>query len=208
MWLLEHAFEEDGRKWPPGRQPPKPRVHVTVVEPFDYVRKDMAVPATAEDRNRFAANLRPHVKEGGTATVTDRSYADALMVLASARPRLVFDAIAIDARGNSRDALEAMVLAWQMVRRGGGVLSVSNYTHSLERDARCPRRGIDAFMDAYSDDLRVLATQWHVFMARLARPRTIARCASEFFPIDDDDDDEKNAPMAVVRRRRIERGMP
>lgn len=181
LWLLESAFRADGRRWPARSASPPLSCHVTVVEPFDYARPDRTKPVPAPERRRLMDNLGPYVVRGDARVIVDRSYAD---VLTSSVQEAVYDAVAIDARGNSRDALQTMVLAWPHVRRGGGVMIVSNYTFSKEHDARCPRRGIDAFMDAYSDDLRVLATQWHVFIARLRVPRVVPGCASEYFPND------------------------
>lgn len=183
LWLLELAFKPDGREWPTkpaslARDVPR----LTIVEPFDYKREDMTRPVPKEERARFKDNLAEYVRAGQARVVIDRSYVSVIKDLSCSTRPVMYDAIAIDARGNSREVLEAMAMAWPMLRRGGGVMIVTNYTYSSERDSRCARRGIDAFMDAYSDDLRVLATQWHVFLVRLARPRRIPVCTSEYFP--------------------------
>lgn len=188
IWLLEHAFKADGRDWPvmdvsasASDQLQVP--HVTVVEPF---YPSFGVVRPRSERVRFAVNLRGHVIAKRARVIVDRSYVDVLRQLqreSSASSAQFYDAITIDATGNSRQVLEAMVVAWPLLRPGGGVMVVSNYTYSSERDSRCPRRGIDAFLEAYSDDLRVLATQWHVFIARLPSPRKLSHCSSEYFPV-------------------------
>lgn len=182
LWLLEEAFKADGREWPTPDASRTIRVpHLTIVEPFDYKRVDMTRPVPSAERARFRDNLAPHVHAGQASVIKDRAYPSVLHDLSCSSRPVTYDAITIDARGNARQVLEAMVMAWPMLRRGGGLMIVTNYTYSSERDSRCPRRGIDAFLDAYSDDLRVLATQWHVFIARLARPRRIAVCTSEYY---------------------------
>ncbi len=125
-------------------------------------------------RGTFAANTAPfrgRVKLRPTA---------ALAAMRAARKELgAYDVVYIDAR-SSRHALETAVLAFPLLAPGG-VLVLTNYTHSKERDARCPRRGIDGFVDAYSGDLRVLRNGFHTFLERRVKPLPSPPCFSEYF---------------------------
>lgn len=91
-----------------------------------------------------------------------------------------FDVVYVDATGGAADTLEQAVLAFRLVRPGG-VLVLTNYTHSREHDARCPRRGIDAFLDAFTYEARVLHSAWHVFVQRRPEPLPRPPCLSEYY---------------------------
>jgi hypothetical protein len=156
--------------------------HLTVVEPLadasDCVGFRGRAVFNPAQRANLVANLAPYAAAGRATLAPGRlSFADFL--LRDKTP--AYRAVVLDARGNSRLTLECLVLAWRRLQPGG-VLCVTNYTHSKERDARCPRRGIDAFIDSYADDLQVLATQWHVFLLKLpGGPRATGPCRSEYF---------------------------
>lgn len=90
-----------------------------------------------------------------------------------------FDLVAVDCTWGARGSLEALVRAFPMLAPGG-VLVATNYTHSREHDASCPRRGIDAFLDCYVDQVRVVLTRWHVFARRRAAPLALQPCFSEY----------------------------
>jgi hypothetical protein len=89
------------------------------------------------------------------------------------------DVIYIDT-DSSAQALEAMVRAFPYLKPGG-VMVVTNYTHNKEHDARCPRVGIDAFLNSYTDTIKVLRTSWHVFIERRKTSLNKGSCYSEYF---------------------------
>ena len=90
-----------------------------------------------------------------------------------------FHLVYIDTQ-SSRHALETAVLAFPLMRPGG-VMVLTNYTHSKEHDARCPRRGIDAFTDAYASEIKVLRSGFHFFLQRRVTPLEAKPCQSEYF---------------------------
>ena len=94
-----------------------------------------------------------------------------------------FDFVFVDAQ-SSRHALEAATLAFPLLRRGptGGVMAITNYTHGRLHDGACPRKGIDAFLDTYAIDLKVLRSAFHVLFERRARALDLpGPCRSEYF---------------------------
>ena len=92
-----------------------------------------------------------------------------------------FDLVTIDPPGSARSALELMVLAFPLLKPGG-VMVVDDYTWSKEHDGRCPRGGVDAFLAAYAQDVRVVHAGWQVVLERRAEPLPLGRCLSEYYP--------------------------
>ena len=120
-------------------------------------------------------------------------HADALVALRTAKA--TFDFVYIDAQ-SSKHAMEAATLAFPMLRRGGGVMAITNYTHGKLHDAACPRRGIDGFLDAYVTDLKVLRSAFHVFVERRAVAFALPfPCRAESF-----DGEEKDEVKCVGRK--------
>ena len=99
--------------------------------------------------------------------------------MAVARSRPSFDFIYVDTTG-SRQALDTAVVAFPMLAPGG-VMCFTNYVNNKEHDQRCPRRGIDAFVDCYASDVRVLRSAFHYFLERRVSPLPRTPCHSEFF---------------------------
>jgi hypothetical protein len=92
-----------------------------------------------------------------------------------------YDIVYIDAR-SSLQALEALVLVLPLMKKQG-ILVVTNYVHSKEHDTRCPRRGIDAFMDIFSSEVKVLSNRFHTFMQKRSTSlRPGGPCYSEAYP--------------------------
>lgn len=93
-----------------------------------------------------------------------------------------FDLIYIDSSTHSQHVLEQAVLAWPLLKPKG-ILIFDDYTASKEHDNRCPKPGIDSFLDAYADDLHVMFARWQVFVMKLEKPRHRKRCKSEYYDI-------------------------
>lgn len=125
-------------------------------------------------RGTFAANTAPF-----RGRVKLRPTAALVAMRAAKKEQGAYDVVYIDTR-SSKHAMETAVLAFPLLAPGG-VLVFTNYTHSKERDARCPRRGIDGFIDAYSNDLKVLRNGFHTFLERRVKPLPHAPCFSEYF---------------------------
>jgi SAM-dependent methyltransferase len=91
-----------------------------------------------------------------------------------------FDVVVVDHTRNAADTLELAILALRALRPGG-VLVLTNYTHAREHDVRCPRPGIDAFLDTFAHELRVLQTAWHTFVQKRVDKLPLPPCMSEQF---------------------------
>jgi hypothetical protein len=143
----------------------------TVLDAFEYAPcvSYKGVPLLNPDvRKTFDRNMRP--------------YRSRIVVKPPASLRTLkveFHIVYIDTR-SSRHALETAVLAFPLLRPGG-VMVLTNYTHSKEHDARCPRRGIDAFTDAYASEIKVLRSGFHFFLQRRVAPLKSQPCHSEYF---------------------------
>jgi len=60
-----------------------------------------------------------------------------------------FDCIYIDADHRAAGVLEDAVLSWRLLK-GGGIMILDDYGWNLyENPFKCPKRGIDAFLDAF-----------------------------------------------------------
>jgi len=105
-----------------------------------------------------------------------------------------YDLVYVDAR-SSRHALECAVLAFPLLRQGGGVMAVTNYVHNRRHDAACPRRGVDAFLDSYAAEVKVLSSGFHVFLERRDVPFDLGPCRSEYY-------DGEEAPFPVCKKPR------
>jgi hypothetical protein len=60
-------------------------------------------------------------------------------------------------------------------------LIFDDYTTSKEHDNRCPKRGIDSFLDTFADELHVAYARWQVVVRKLKKPRAKKTCNSEYF---------------------------
>lgn len=98
-------------------------------------------------------------------------------------PRILkeaFDIIYIDADRHSQNVLEDGVLCFALLKPGG-LMIFDDYTSNKEHDNRCPKQAIDAFMDIYATDIRVLHTRWQVIIQKRVKPLPRKPCKSEFY---------------------------
>lgn len=91
-----------------------------------------------------------------------------------------FDIVYIDASRHSQNVLEDAVLCFPLIKPGGLII-FDDYTYSREHDNRCPKQGIDAFLNAYANDVRVLLTRWQVIAQKRVNPLPHKECKSEFY---------------------------
>jgi predicted O-methyltransferase YrrM len=90
------------------------------------------------------------------------------------------DFMYIDAIGDARGTLEAAVLAWPLLRTHGMIV-FDDYTHDRAHGPACPRPGIDAFLDAYAHELKMLHASWQAMLIKRAKKLPVAGCFSEFY---------------------------
>jgi predicted O-methyltransferase YrrM len=91
-----------------------------------------------------------------------------------------YDVIYIDADLHSASVMEHAVLAFPLLKPGG-LLIFDDYTYSMQRDNRCPKQAIDAFINAYAEDIRVITARWQVVIQKRKHPRARKPCRSEFY---------------------------
>lgn len=91
-----------------------------------------------------------------------------------------YDVIYIDADLHSSSVMEHAVLAFPLLKPGGYII-FDDYTYSKHRDNRCPKQAIDAFINAYADDIRVITARWQVVVQKHKHPRPHKPCRSEFY---------------------------
>lgn len=91
-----------------------------------------------------------------------------------------FDIIYIDADHHASHVLEDAILAFPLLKKGG-LLIFDDYTYSKEHDNRCPKQGIDAFLNAYAEDIHVIYSKWQVVLQKRPMSRPKKPCKSEFY---------------------------
>lgn len=91
-----------------------------------------------------------------------------------------FDLIYIDASRHSKNVLEDAILALPLLKVGGYMV-FDDYTSSKDHDYVCPKKGIDAFLDIFHDDLKVENTSWQVILRKKQPKRAPKACHSELF---------------------------
>jgi predicted O-methyltransferase YrrM len=91
-----------------------------------------------------------------------------------------FDFIYIDASRHSKNVLEDAILALPLLKVGGYMV-FDDYTSSKDHDYVCPKKGIDAFLDIFHDELKVENTSWQVILRKKQPKRAAKPCHSELF---------------------------
>lgn len=91
-----------------------------------------------------------------------------------------FDFIYIDASRHSQNVLEDAILSFPLLK-SDGIMIFDDYTNNKEHDINCPKKGIDAFIDIYAYDIKVLHTGWQVVIQKRKTPLKRRPCYSEFY---------------------------
>jgi predicted O-methyltransferase YrrM len=91
-----------------------------------------------------------------------------------------FDFIYIDGNRHSKHVLEDAVLAFPLLNINGYIV-FDDYTNSRNHDYTCPKKGIDAFLDMYSDELKVIDADWQVIAKKVKPKKTLKPCRSEYY---------------------------
>lgn len=198
VWLLRDLLGDSGRS-----------VEVTVVEDFAgrggssggsgsrvgcVMDRGRPVPSPDGGSAAFEHNARLAVegaekgrgRGGRTVELVRLPHAEGLLAVRTrelqrrsrAASDAFYDLVYVDGR-SSRQAMEAAVLAFPLVRPGSGIMIMSNYVHSRDHGPSCPRRGVDGFLDAYAPELRVLRSAFHLVLERRAAPFAVPGCRSE-----------------------------
>jgi predicted O-methyltransferase YrrM len=91
-----------------------------------------------------------------------------------------FDFVYIDGGRHSKHVLEDAVLCFPLLNVNGYII-FDDYTNSRKHDYTCPKKGIDAFLDIYSDELKVIHSSWQVIVKKVKPQRDAKPCRSEYF---------------------------
>jgi predicted O-methyltransferase YrrM len=101
-------------------------------------------------------------------------------ILRSLKEKDQFEFIYIDANKHSQNVLEDAVLSFPLLKKNG-ILIFDDYTHNKEHDVNCPRIGIDAFLNIYTNQIQVLHMKWQVILRKRQNPLSKKPCYSEYF---------------------------
>lgn len=126
-------------------------------------------------KRHFLQNTKPF---GKRIQLIEASSSEALKDPALLKKK--FNFVYIDADRHAKHVLEDAVLAFPLLGVGGYIV-FDDYTISKEHDYTCPKKGIDAFLDLYNDELKVIETKWQVIAKKVKPKRLPKPCKSEFY---------------------------
>lgn len=113
-------------------------------------------------------------------SLVDGNTDTALLKLAATETeRASYDIVYIDCSSSSQ-ALDSATLALRLLS-SGGILVMTNNVHSRLHDASCPRRGIDAFLDAKVAEVKVVRNGFHIFIEKRTSQLQLSPCRAEYF---------------------------
>jgi len=165
-WLDVGTIEGRSATWALDTVLVHPQSHITCVNTWD----------DRDKYKRLQHNLAQH--PASKSTVVAKSSSDALKLPKVMKQR--FDIIYLASKHHSSHVMEDAVLAFPLLKPGG-IMIFNNYTYSKERDNRCPKQAIDAFINAYAEQIKVITARWHVLIQKKQTPRTQKRCMSEYW---------------------------
>lgn len=154
IWALENVLSH-------------PKSHITCVDTFEE-------PGTLKTFKQNITAFKDKV------TILKGKSQDMLKTPGILEDKGKFDIIYIDADHHSKHRIEDAILCFPLLKPGG-LMIFDDYTNNKAHDKRCPKPGIDAFLDIYADDLRVLHTKWQVIIQKRIRPYPKKPCRSEFY---------------------------
>lgn len=157
-WLLDNILTHPGSR-------------MVCIDNFSYKDK-----ATRKDVFRtFASNMS---KYGQKCKLLKGNSRD--MLKTKAIVQNLFDIIYIDADHHSKHVLEDAILAYASLKPGG-IMIFDDNTDNKEHDNRCPKPAIQAFVNAYASEVKVLHAKWQVVIMKRLTPLKHSPCYSEFF---------------------------
>ena len=166
VWLLQNVLSH-------------PTSHITCVDNFD-VNNSEAI------QRRFLNNMSQFRRQ---YKLMIGSSSDMLKVPAILKQR--FDIIYIDANHHARHVLEDAILSFAVLKPGG-IMIFDDYTDNKEHDNNCPKPAINAFLEAYANEVQVLHIGWQVFLKKRKIPLRRKLCFSEY---------SREPPRAASMRR-------
>lgn len=155
LWLLENILLHKNS-------------HITCVDNFSFKTKDGqdALPRLQKNLEKYQQKLT--ILKGDSSNVLKKLDDN------------TYDFIYIDANRHSQNVLEDAVLSFSLLKPQG-IMILDDYTHNKEHDNNCPKLGIDAFLNIYANEIKVLHTGWQVILMKRRVPLKRRPCYSEFY---------------------------
>jgi predicted O-methyltransferase YrrM len=155
-----------------------PESHITCVDNFSSSTTRRVRGTFQKDIKKTFLNNTSRYKRDRKLTLIEANTRDALKLPSVLSQK--FDFVYIDAGRHAKNVLEDAILSFALLNEGG-LIVFDDYTTSKKHDYTCPKKGIDAFLDMYSDELKVINTSWQV-IAKKVKPNRLQRpCSSELF---------------------------
>lgn len=154
-----------------------PRSHLTCVDNFSTI-KEQRRSRNYQPSKTFEQFVKNTQENKHKITLIRGDTRDVLK--SSKMLQAKFDIIYIDAGRSSKSVLEDAILSFPLLKEGGYIV-FDDYTNSKRHDYACPKKGIDAFQDIYSDELKVLNTTWQVVAKKVKSRYKVRACKSEFY---------------------------
>jgi predicted O-methyltransferase YrrM len=152
-----------------------PDSHITCIDNFSLKKHGNQQFYPSVVRRHFEENTKEFSHK---INLIEKSSADALKSNELLNKK--FDFIYIDGNRHSKHVLEDAVLSFPLLNVNGYIV-FDDYTNSRNHDYTCPKKGIDAFLDMYSDELKVINSSWQVIAKRVAPTKDLKPCTSEYY---------------------------
>lgn len=157
-WLLENILTHS-------------KSRLTCVD--NFTQRDLATKGNVE--TIFKANMS---KYGKKCKLLKGNSSDVLKFPSLLKQR--FDIIYIDADHRSKHVLEDAILSFPLLKPGG-IMIFDDNTDNKEHDNKCPKPAIQAFTNAFANDIKVVSSKWQVIISKRVTPLKTTPCYSEFF---------------------------
>jgi predicted O-methyltransferase YrrM len=145
--------------------------HLTCIDNFSYYKQKV----DTKLKKRFQNNIELYKQK---ITLFDASTQTALKSEQLLDKR--FDFIYIDAGRHAKNVIEDAILSFALLKEGGYIV-FDDYTINKKHDYTCPKKGIDAFLDIFSDEIKVIHSSWQIIAKRI-KPKKIPKpCRSELY---------------------------
>lgn len=152
-----------------------PDSHITCIDDYSLKQHGNQHFYPSVVKRHFEENTKEYAHK---VTLIEKKSADALKSgdLLSQK----FDFIYIDGNRHAKHVLEDAILAFPLLNTNGYIV-FDDYTNSRKHDYTCPKKGIDAFLDMYNDELKVIDIHWQVIAKKIVPKKDLKQCRSEYY---------------------------
>lgn len=163
-----------------GEPADRPGCHLTCIDNFTKLAPETRRSPHPNVRKTLVHNVRGFVRQGRFRLMAKDADKALRELVAEGDGRPCMDFIYVDSDGSASDYLEQAVLAFPLLKPGG-IMVFDDYTHSREHDQACPRPGIDAFVNAFAQQVKVLHVGWQLILMKRRLRLRLPSCNSEYF---------------------------